>query len=113
MERETDRALVMPLPHPMDVARAGGTDEGGALCNYGVSFGQGEAKPPRDARSVCARVLPWCWCACVLLQLSRRSLAVAVCFLDRRRPSVAADPDIEVIVLFAQLLRQRIWAVPW
>lgn len=51
MERETDRALVMPLPHPMDVARAGGTDEGGALCNYGVSFGQGEAKPPRDARS--------------------------------------------------------------
>jgi hypothetical protein len=53
MEREIDRAPGMSLPHPTDVARAGGADEGGALRGYGAGFGQGEAEPPWDARSVC------------------------------------------------------------
>jgi hypothetical protein len=109
MERETDRAPVMPLPHSTDVARAGGTDEGGALPGY-----VREKRSLLGTSGLCVPVvLPCYWCACVLLYLSWRPLALAVCFLGCRRPSASVDPDIEVIALFAQLLWQRIWAVPW
>ena len=89
-------------------------DEGGALGGYDADFGQEEAEPPRDARSVCARRVDLLLvCVCTTATLSPLPLALTFCFLGCRRPSAAVDPDTEVIALFAQLLRQRIWAVPW
>jgi hypothetical protein len=112
MEREIDRASIMPLPHPTDVARAG-------VPTKAVPFAATVPVLVKEKRSLpgtpglCApAVLPWCWCVCVLLQLSRCSLALAVCFHGCRCSSAAAYPDIEVIALFTQLLRQRIWTVP-
>jgi hypothetical protein len=71
MEREIDRAPGMSLPHPTDVARAGGADEGGALRGYGAGFVQGEAEPPQDTRSVCARRVTLVFvCVCTTATLS-------------------------------------------